>query len=169
MQSLRNQLLRAGVITKEQNQQVEQEARRERKKHKKGHTEDAVQAQQRQTYEARLEAQRAADRHRSAAQRAELEAREKHLQLQHIIDYWQASAEPAGTRRWYFTTRSNIITYLYVSEPTAAQLSRGALAIVEHPEEREMPYILIDHEAAALIARIDAQYVRFYNEEPADD
>jgi uncharacterized protein YaiL (DUF2058 family) len=58
---------------------------------------------------------------------------------------------------------------LYVSEPTAAQLSRGALAIVEHPEERDMSYVLIDHEAAALIAQIDAQYVRFYNEEPADE
>jgi uncharacterized protein YaiL (DUF2058 family) len=169
MQSLRNQLLRAGVITKEQNRQVEQEARRERKKHQKGHAEEAVQAQQRQTYEARLETQRAADRHRSAVQRAELEAREKYLQLRHIIDYWQVPEEPAGTRRWYFPTRSNTIKYLYVSEPTAAQLSRGALAIVEHPEARDTSYVLIDHEAAALITRIDAQYVRFYNEEPADE
>jgi uncharacterized protein YaiL (DUF2058 family) len=169
MQSLRNQLLRAGVITKEQNRQVEQEARRERKKHKKGHAEEAVQAQQRQAYEVRLEAQRAADRQRSAVQHAELEARDKYLQLQHIIDYWQVPAEPAGTRRWYFPTRSNTIKYLYVSEPTAAQLSRGTLAIVENPQERDMSYVLIDHEAAALIAQIDAQYVRFYNEEPADE
>jgi uncharacterized protein YaiL (DUF2058 family) len=56
-----------------------------------------------------------------------------------------------------------------VSEPIAAKLSRGALAIVEYPEERDMSYVLIDHEAAALIARIDAQYVRFYNEEAADE
>ena len=169
MPSLRDQLLRAGVITKEQKHQVEQEERRERKKHQKGQAEDAAQIQQQQAYEARLEAQRAADQQRAAAQRLQLEAREKRLQIRQVIDYWKMPTEPAGTRRWYFTTRGNTIEHLYVSEPTATQLSRGVLAIVEHPEEADMPYVLIDQEAAALIARIDPQYVRFHNEGPADE
>ena len=169
MPSLRDQLLRAGMITKEQKRQVDQEERRERKKHQKGQAEEATQAQQRQAYEARLEAQRAADQQRTAAQRTQLEAREQRLQIRHIIAYWRMPTEPVGTRRWYFATRSNTIKYLYVSEPTASQLSHGALAVVEYPEELETPYILIDREAATLIARIDPQYVRFHNEEPADE
>jgi uncharacterized protein YaiL (DUF2058 family) len=169
MPSLRDQLLRAGVITKEQKRQVDQEERRERKKLQKGQAEEVAQARQRQAYEARLEAQRAADQQRAAAQRTQLEVWEQRLQIRHIIDYWQTPPEPAGTRRWYFVTRSNTIKYLDVSEPTASQLSRGALAIVEHPEEPDTPYVLIDREAATLIARIDPQYVRFYNEEPADE
>jgi uncharacterized protein YaiL (DUF2058 family) len=157
------------MITKKQKRQADQEERRERKKHQKGQAEEAAQAQQRQAYAARLEAQRAADQQRAAAQRAQLDAREQRLQIRHIIAYWQVPTEPTGSRRWYFTTRSNTIKYLYVSEPTASQLRHGALAIVEHPEDLETPYVLIDREAATLIARLDPQYVRFYNEEPADE
>jgi uncharacterized protein YaiL (DUF2058 family) len=169
MQSLRDQLLKVGVITKQQKHQIEQEKRRERRQLKKGYLDDVTQARQRQAYEAKLEAQRAADRQRAAAQRAQQEAKEKRLQIRHIIDYWQVPEEPAGTRRWYFTTRHNTIKYLYVSEPLAAQLGTGALAIVERPDETDTPYTLVDHEAAKLIARIDPQYVRFYNDEPADE
>ena len=54
--------------------------------------------------------------------------------------------------------------YLHVSEPIGLQLSTGTLAIVERPEESEEPrYILIEREAAELVARIDPTYVRFYN------
>lgn len=169
MPSLRDQLLRAGMITKEQKRQADQEERRERKKHQKGQAEEAAQAQQQQAYEARLEAQRTADQQRAVAQRTQLGAREQGLQIRHILDYWQVPIEPAGTRRWYFATRSNTIRYLDVSDPTASQLSRGALAIVEHPEELETPYVLIDREAAVLMARLAPQYVRFYNEAPADE
>jgi uncharacterized protein YaiL (DUF2058 family) len=169
MQNLRDQLLRAGMVSKEQKRQVEQQKRRERKQHGPGQLEEETQAQQRQVYEAKLEVQRAADRERAAAQRALQEAREKRLQIHHIIDYWKVLAEPAGNRRWYFTTRQNTIKYLYVSEPVAAQLGRGTLAIVESPEETDLPYVLIDHEAAELIARVDPMYVRFYNTAPAND
>jgi uncharacterized protein YaiL (DUF2058 family) len=167
MPSMRDQLLKAGVITREQKHQVEQEKRRKRKQHKKGHLDDAILEQQRQAYEAKLEAQRAADRQRAAVQRAQQEAKERRLQIRHIIDYWRVPEEPTGHRRWYFTTRHNTVKYFYVSESLAAQLDNGALAIVEHPDEVEAPYALVDREAAALIGRIDPQYVRFYNEEPA--
>jgi uncharacterized protein YaiL (DUF2058 family) len=169
MQNLRDQLLKAGMVTKGQKQQVEQQKRQQRKQHKPGHLEEAVQTQQRQTYEAKLEAQRADDRERAAAQRALLEAREKRLQIRHIIDYWKILPDATGKRRWYFPTRRNTIAYLYVSEPLATQLSSGDLAIVECPEETDVPFALIDREAAELIARVDPLYVRFYNTEPAHE
>lgn len=167
MQNLRDQLQKAGLINKQQKQQVEQDKRRERKQHRQAPLTD--QAQQQQAYEAKLVAQRAADRERAANQRAELETKEKRLRIRHLIDYWAVPVESTANRRWYFTTRHNIITYLYVPESAAAQLGTGALAIVEHPEEADTPFILVDHEAAALIAGIDPQYVRFYNQRPADD
>ena len=44
------------------------------------------------------------------------------------------------------------------------QLSTGALAIVEYPEELEEPrYVLIERDAAELVARVDPTYVRFHN------
>jgi uncharacterized protein YaiL (DUF2058 family) len=169
MPSLRDQLLKAGVITAKQKRQVDQQKRREQKQHKPGHVEEVAQTQQRQAYEERLEAQRAADQQRAAVQRAHLEAREKCLQLRHIIDYWKVPVDSAGNRRWYFTTRDQTIKYLYVSGPTATQLGSGQLAIVEYPEGMDTPYVLIDHEAAELIAHVDPVYVRFHNREPADD
>ncbi|MGQ4807489.1 hypothetical protein NKDENANG_00841 [Candidatus Entotheonellaceae bacterium PAL068K] len=169
MSSLRDQLLKAGMITKDHKRQVDQDERRKRKQHKKGRVDDERQTQQKQAYAAKLEAQRAADRQRTAAQRAEHNAKEQRLQIRHIIDYWKVSEEPGGARRWYFTSRSNTIQPFYMSDPLAAQLGAGALAIVEYPDETETPYVLVDHEAAALIARIDPQYVRFHNNQPADD
>jgi uncharacterized protein YaiL (DUF2058 family) len=171
MQNLRDQLLKTGLISKGQKHQVEQEKRHERKQLKKGEADELAREQQRQTYEAKLEAQRVADRERAAAQHAQLEAKEKLLRIQHITDYWRLSEEPAGTRRWHFVTRNNEVKYLYISEPLGLQLSTGALAIVERPNEVEEPrYVLIEREAAELIARVDPMYVRFHNTDlDADD
>ena len=166
MQNLRDQLLQKGLISKGQKQQIEQDKRRERKQLKKGQTDEITRAQQQQAYEAKLEAQRAADRQRAAEQHELLEAKERLLRIRHIIDYWKLSEEPSGTRRWYFATQNNSVQYLYVSEPMALQLSTGTLAIVEYPGEFEEPrYLLIEGDAAALVARIDPTYVRFHNTE----
>jgi len=164
MQNLRDQLLKTGLINKGQKQQVEQEKRRERKQLKKGLADERAQEQQRRVYESKLEAQRDADRERAAAQRTQFEAKEKLLRIRHITDYWRLSEEPSGTRRWYFVTRNNMLKYLYVSEPLGLQLSTGTLAIVERPDEFEEPrYVLIEREAAELVARVDPTYVRFHN------
>ena len=150
-------------VTKKQKQQVEQEKRRERKRHKKGHTEDAALAQQQQAHAARMEAQRNADRQRAAVQRATLEAKEQRLRIQHIIDYWHTPEDAQGTERWYFQTRRNTIAYIYVSAPEVARLEAGDLAIVERPDTEEVPYVLVPREAAAYVAQIDQQYIRFTN------
>lgn len=169
MQNLRDQLLKTGLVSKGQKHQVEQEKRRERKQLKKGQADEIAQEQQRQAYEARLEAQRVADRERAAAQRTQFEAKEKLLRIQHITDYWRLE-EPTGTRRWYFMTRNNEVKYLYISEPLGLQLSTGALAIVERPDEFEEPrYVLIEREAAELVARVDPTYVRFHNNDIGED
>ena len=169
MQNLRDQLLKTGLISKGQKHQVEQEKRHERKQLKKGQADEIAQEQQRQAYEARLEAQRVADRERAAAQRAQFEAKEKFLRIRQITDYWRLE-EPTGTLRWYFMTRNNVVKYLSVSEPLGLQLSTGALAIVERPEEVEEPrYVLIEREAAELVARVDPTYVRFHNTDIGED
>src|SRR5712691_2068140 len=170
MPNLRDQLLKTGLISKGQKHQVEHEKRRERKQLKKGQADDLAQEQQRQAYAARLEAQRVADRERAAAQRAQFEAKEKFLRIRQIADYWRLE-EPTGALRWYFMTRNNVVKYLSVSEPLGLQLSTGALAIVERPDEVEEPrYVLIEREAAELIARVDPTYVRFHNiDVDADD
>ncbi len=169
MQNLRDQLLKTGLISKGQKQQVEQEKRRERKQLKKGEADALAQEQQRRAYEARLEAQRVADRERAAAQHTQFEAKEKLLRIQHITDYWRLE-EPTGALRWYFMTRNNVVKYLSVSEPLGLQLSTGALAIVERPDElEESRYVLIEREAAELVARVDPTYVRFHNTDIGED
>jgi uncharacterized protein YaiL (DUF2058 family) len=169
MQNLRDQLSKAGVVTKEQKRQVEQQKRRERKQYKPGQMEEKLQEQQRQAHEARQQTQRLADQQRATEQRVQLAAREKRLQIRHIIEYWKISTEPSGTLRWYFTTRQNTVKYLYVSEAIAAQLSRGLLAIAEHPDTLDTPHVLVDGEAAELIRHVDPIYIRFHNADPSDD
>ncbi|MCZ6872327.1 MAG: DUF2058 family protein [bacterium] len=168
MQNLRDQLLKTGVINKKQQRQAEQAKRHERKQHRKGQFDEIAQAQQQQAYADKLEAERAASRDRAAAQHAQQEAKERRLQIRHIIDYWQMSEDPTGDQRWYFTTLQNTIKHLSVSDPLASQLTAGNLAIVARPDDTDTLYVLVDREAAALIVRIDPQYVRFHNREPAD-
>lgn len=165
MQNLRDQLLKAGLANKQQKQQIETEKRRSRKRQKKGRAEETAQVQQRLAHEARMEAQRAADRERAAVQRAEIDAREKLLRLQNIIAYWQLDEDEIdrADRPWYFTTRDNTINHLYVSKPTANRLTSGEVAIVEHPEREDMHYVLVEHDAAAHIDPIDPDLVRFSN------
>lgn len=164
MQNLRDQLVQKGLSTKGQKQQVEQDKRRARKQLHHGQAEAQQQAQQRQAYEARLEAQRQADRQRAAEHHALLAAKETCLRIQHIADYWRLAEEPSGTQRWYFVTRDNVMKYLYVSSRLGLQLSTGALAIIERPEEHDEPqYVLLEREAAELVARVDPTYVRFHN------
>ena len=64
-------------------------------------------------------------------------------------------------------TRNNVVKYLSVSEPLGLQLSTGALAIVERPERSR--YVLIEREAAELVARVDPTYVRFHNTDIGED
>ena len=163
MQNLRDQLLKSGLASKQQKQQVELEKRRARKQQRKGQAEETALEQQRQAYEAKLEVQRLADRQRAQIQHQEAAEREKLLQIRHVIDYWRLPEERGGERRWYFVTRDRVIKYLYVTGPTALQLSTGALAIVEHPEMDDFPYVLVECDAVQVINNVDAQYVRFYN------
>ncbi len=163
MQNLRDQLLKAGLANKQQKQQVETEKRRSRKRQKKGKAEEAVQEQQRLAHEARMEAQKTSDRERAAAQRAEIDAREKLLRLQNIIDYWQLDEEDRADRPWYFTTRHDTINHVYVSRSTANRLTAGDVAIVEHPQREDMRYVLVEHDAAAHIEPLDPDLVRFSN------
>jgi uncharacterized protein YaiL (DUF2058 family) len=92
-----------------------------------------------------------------------LEEREKFLQIQHIIDYWRLPDDRTGSRRWYFVTPNRIVKYIDVSEPTALQLSTGALAIVERPDAAESHYVLVERDAAEVVTRVDSSYIRFYN------
>ena len=163
MQNLRDQLLKAGIASKKQKQQVEQDKRRERKRQKKGQAEAEAMVQQRQAHEARREAQRNADRARAATQRADLEAKEQRLRLQNIINYWQLPDDANAMRRWYFTTRRHTIRYIYVSEPTAERLRLGDVAIVECSDADEERYVLLEHEGAEHIVPIDRDLIRFSN------
>jgi len=163
MQNLRDQLLKAGLANKQQKQQIETEKRRSRKRQKRGQAEEATQEQQRLAHEARLEVQRVANRERAAVQRADIDAREKLLRLQNIIDYWQLDEDDRADHPWYFTTRHNTINHVYVSRPTANRLMAGDVAIVEHPQREDMRYVLVEHDAAAHIEPIDPDLVRFSN------
>ena len=60
--------------------------------------------------------------------------------------------------------------YLYVSEPLGLQLSTGARNRGAPDEFEEPRYVLIEREAAELVARVDPTYVRFHNTDvDADD
>ncbi|GIX46189.1 MAG: hypothetical protein KatS3mg131_0400 [Candidatus Tectimicrobiota bacterium] len=145
MQSLRDQLLKAGLITTEQLQRVERE----------GHSR-------------RSPRQREA-RHAAAPAAAPLRAQElpsaeeRDLQVRYIVDYWALPEEESASRRWYFPTRHHTIWHLYVSEQTARRLDAGEVAIVERPGPPEPRYVLVEGEAVPYIARLEPAYIRFFN------
>lgn len=168
MANLRDQLLKSGLASKKQVQQVEQSKRRDRKRQKKGQAEETALVKQRAAHAAKLEARKTADRDRATTQNAEREAKEKQQRLRQIIDYWQQTDDGWGDQRWYFISRHNKIKHIYVSDPIADRLTTGDIAIVEFPDSKEERYVLVDREAAEHIAPIDNLYIRYFKNELAE-
>lgn len=145
MQNLRDQLLKAGLVTEEQVTKAEAQARpRPKKKPKKP---------------------------RSAPTRREVAAQPVNrmvdtsdpvrLEILQAVEEHRVRGNTRGDVEFYFSLRDGRVRKLFVSPQISGGLASGRLAIVENGAPDT--HIIVSSEAVAAIRAADANAVRFFN------
>lgn len=159
MSSLRDQMLKAGLVSKKQARQSQHQQRVDKsKKGSKGLAEER--AQRRAAAEQRAAEKRAADKQRGQDRNAEAEARNAQHRIAQIVAGGRARLDDRGNRKFYFETRDGRVLYLAVSEQQSGDLGEGRLGIVESATGK---ISVVDRETARRVAELDAGWIRRFN------
>lgn len=163
MSSLRDQLLKAGLVSQKQARQSEHQQRVKRKSTGRDGLEAEKAAKQ-----AEIAAQKAADRQadkaRAADQNAAVDARNLQNQIAQIVSGGRARVDDRGRRRFFFETRDGRVLYLALGDPENDQLISGQLGIVESESGKVS---VIDRATAARVAELDPRWIRCWNGAPS--
>jgi uncharacterized protein YaiL (DUF2058 family) len=149
MQSLRDQLIKAGLIKEEQAEQK-----------KPGRSPDAAASrEERPIPELPPLALPGSKAHQrlAALQQLELDRR-----LRELVLAAQVPIEP-GDCAFHFVTRMGKLRRLELSVAQVKQLEKGELAIVERPDPAQIGHSLVPPETADRMLRLSEKAVRFYN------
>lgn len=174
MQSLREKLLKAGLVTEEQARKVEAESTRKKASapaHREGGAERGRERERRQSGPRppsapaperlipKLPPLPGSKEHQRLESKKQLELDRK---LREIVQAEQVAIEP-GDQTFYFVTRKGRLRRLEVSEAQAKLLESGALAVVERPEPAQIEHSLVPPETAERMLALQAKAVRFFN------
>ena len=154
--SLRDQLIKAGLITEAHAQRAEQEKLPRTPESASHHSQPAIPPLPPLALPGSKAHQRLA-----ALQQLELDKR-----LRELVLASQLSPEP-GECAFHFITRKGKVRRLELSAAQAKQLEEGVLAIVERPEPSQIEHSIVPSEAAEQMLRLSQKSVRFYNRKEA--
>jgi uncharacterized protein YaiL (DUF2058 family) len=169
MQSLRDKLLKAGLVTPEQAEKAE--------------TPSPAPPPKRQTYIVARPQSRPAEVPKlpplpgsKAHQRLESKKQaELDRKLRELVQGAQVAQEP-GEQTFHFVTRKGKLRRLELSSAQAALLEAGTLAVVERPEPAQLEHSLVPAKTAEDMLALSEKSVRFWNRpgapigfQPSDD
>ena len=164
MKNLKDQLLKAKLVSKKQVRKIEHEEReRQKKLGRKG-----VQEERERLRREREEK----ERHRKAEQQRQSQLRkqaEEALTARQRIAGLVAGADllesGAGPRRFHFVASDGSIPCLELSDDLAARLEKGTAAIVALREGENPRVFVVPPDVAKQLSKIDTDSVRFWNRE----
>lgn len=160
MQSLKDKLLKAGLVSSEQAEAVEREkaARPARPAARAAPARPSVARAPAGLIPALPPLPGS-----KAHQRLEaLKQQELDRQLRDLAHSAQVARED-GTRAFHFMTRKGKLRRLDLSEAQAAQLEKGELAVVESPEPAQIDHVLVPPRIAEQMLALSEKSVRFWN------
>ena len=161
MGNLRDELLKAKVLSQKDNKRIAHEQRVERTE--KGR--EGVEAEQRRHQEEirRLMEERKA-RTREAQARLDEERQVAQRRAQ-IVDLVRSHAQKpgGGNRRFHFVTRSGAIPFVTVDMDAGRKLEAGQLAIVEDLSVDRETFVFVERAVAQKVQDVDREAVRFLN------
>ncbi|MEE4376627.1 MAG: DUF2058 family protein, partial [Candidatus Competibacteraceae bacterium] len=159
--SLRDQLLKSGLVTKDKVKQVEADTRKQAhqaKKNKKiAAAEAAEQAQKRRLLALEIERKRERDRQLNREREADKKRREASARARQLMDS-QRQNDSKAEICYNFLADERMIRYLRVTPQQQKQLAMGRLGIARSPEN-DYDYLLIPRETALKLAEIDSAYI----------
>ena len=163
--SLRDQLLKKGLVSKKQAREANRELRKARK-HRQGAR------QKKKTLEAEEQAAAAAraaetleQRRQRRLEREEAKAQvERALRIRHLV--WGNRVRVAGKQPfWHRSATDGLLLRMEVSLRAAEQLRRGELAIAAFDHGTRVEYVVIRSEAAHTLKQLGASCVVFLVED----
>lgn len=155
MQSLRDQLLKAGLVTKDQVSKVEvAEANKTRRKRRKKPAAPGTPGAERSGPPPEKRAPPPPMR------TVELTEPNRQIIFQ-AIDRHRVRGETRGEMEFYFKLRDNRVRKMFVSKEISGGLQSGRLAIVENGEPEK--HIIVGCDAVNPIKEIDPGMIRFFN------
>ncbi|MBX5480550.1 MAG: DUF2058 family protein [Myxococcaceae bacterium] len=87
---------------------------------------------------------------------------ELNRQIRELVVATQVPVEP-GTHTFYFVTRKNRLRRIEMTPEQAQLLETGKLAVVERPEPAQIEHSLVPPETAEKLLTLSEKAVRFYN------
>lgn len=154
--SIKEQLLKMGLVSARQAQAASRDQHRQRKQKGRKQTaaDDAARDAERA---ARLADERAADRAREKARQADEDAAAEGWRVAQIAESGRLTGKTNGRKRFYFRARDARLPYVEVDDDTLSMLESGRAAVCESPAGE---VTLIDASAAARIAALDPRWLR---------
>jgi len=157
MQSLRDKLLKAGVVTAEQAQQskAKEEADRQKKRDRAHKPAPAPPVRVE-----RVESEK--DRER----RLNREMAERQKQIRAICDASEVSDR--GEQAFFYRTRRGQLRRLYLTPAQVESLQKGDLAIVDRPNGQDRPHALVPRATADEVLKLEVKAIRFWARAPGE-
>lgn len=164
MASLKDQLLKAGLVSKKDARKAGADKRAERLAEGKRASvvEAEAETRRRALYEAKLTEQQARDREREADRQREQDRKDAANRVANLVEAHRIGFR-GGDRRWYFVCRDRVIRWIGVPDFVAQRLDGGAAAIVEDPRRPDAPVVVVGAEAAQACAETRPESVLFWN------
>ena len=171
--SLRDQLLKAGIVDKKKVQQAERDQKQARRL-QQGHREKQAEREARAEAEqaARLEAERQQRQDERRAREQAREAAERLRQVDNLLRHHALPAPRGGTQRfWYRSPDGRQALRLTLPERLAVELRAGRLALAWHGSPASPTVILIPRDTALRVERLLPERLLFFNLQapPPDD
>lgn len=158
--SLREQLLKAGLVSAEQVKKAETEVRKQTHQVKKDKTvaaaEAARQQEKQQWLAAEAERKRERDRQLNLEREAERKRREQAARAQQLLDSNRLNRPEAEIR--YNFPHKDRYKFVRVTEEQQRQLARGQLAIARNPKDK-YDFPLVSRETALKLAELSPDLV----------
>lgn len=172
MQSLRDKLLKAGLVSEDAAKQAEHE-----KKHPPAKPQPAARPpsaaprhQAPKPYEARAESRIPKLPPLQGSKEAHRQNSKKQLaidkQLRELV-YANAVPTDVGATPFYFVTRKNKLRRMELTQEQAKRLETGELAVVERPDPDKIEHALVPPAIAEQMMKLSDKAVRFLNKEGA--
>lgn len=164
--SLKDELLKANLISKKQIKQIEHEQRVEHKKLGREGVQEKKQQQQRVIEEQRKE-KKTRDQQQAKAENEVRSDKEKQTRIEEVIRQGKIQQGVSGNRKFYFVWRGSKIFFISVNDSFIEKLERGGAAIVEQIQQPSgyVDFVVVNQQAAIQLLALQPDIVCFYQQQ----
>ena len=156
--SLKEELLKANLISKKELKRIEHEQRVQKTKLGKEGIKK-IEKEKSAKIEEEQNKQKTYDQEISQKQNLEKIEKEKKARLRDIVHKGKVGEDGYGRRKFFFVDDEGKIPFLNLTDSLADQLARGQAAIIEYPKKC---FVVVNRQSARKIKDTNPELIRFF-------